>query len=161
MHRASLWLFPFRVKAEWNEEGLLTKLDLELSFEFLREKRVKASSSFALELASELSQSLRKYFVEKKNFLDVPHALSLSNFKKRVLKKLREVKRGRVITYKELAESCGLNRGFQAIGQALKANPLPLVYPCHRVVSVKGLGGFSKGTLLKWLLLFWERNSNF
>jgi O-6-methylguanine DNA methyltransferase len=34
------------------------------------------------------------------------------------------------------------SRELRAVGQALRRNPLPLVWPCHRVVAKNGLGGF-------------------
>jgi len=56
--------------------------------------------------------------------------------------KLREVPRGKVTTYKWLAESVG-SKGYQAVGQVLKRNPDAPRTPCHRVVSSSGkIGGF-------------------
>ena len=46
----------------------------------------------------------------------------------------------------------------RAVGQACRANPCPIVVPCHRVVAVKGLGGFAgdrdgrKLAIKRWLL---------
>lgn len=56
--------------------------------------------------------------------------------------KLREVPRGKVTTYKWLAEVAG-SKGYQAIGQILKRNSDAPRTPCHRVVSSSGkIGGF-------------------
>ncbi len=56
--------------------------------------------------------------------------------------KLREVPRGKVTTYKWLAEVAG-SKGYQAIGQILKRNSDAPRTPCHRVVSSNGkIGGF-------------------
>ena len=57
-----------------------------------------------------------------------------------------------------LTEATQLQTAPRAIGQACGSNPLPLVIPCHRVVSANGLGGFmhaASGTPLDikaWLL---------
>lgn len=60
----------------------------------------------------------------------------------KVYLKLREVPRGKVTTYKWLAEVAG-SKGYQAIGQILKRNPDAPRTPCHRVVSSNGkIGGF-------------------
>ena len=60
----------------------------------------------------------------------------------KVYLKLREVPRGRVTTYKWLAEAVG-SRGYQAVGQILKRNPDAPRTPCHRVVGSGGkIGGF-------------------
>ena len=60
---------------------------------------------------------------------------------------------GGLVTYRELARRMGRAGSFRAVGQAARANPLPIVVPCHRVVSVNGLGGFSGGHNLKCRLL--------
>jgi|SRR3989344_4962457 len=55
---------------------------------------------------------------------------------------LKTVPKGRVTTYKALAEALGI-KGYRAIGQFMKNNPDAPVTPCHRVVSSSGaLGGF-------------------
>ena len=60
----------------------------------------------------------------------------------KVYLKLREIPRGKVTTYKWLAESVG-TKGYQAVGQVLKRNPDAPETPCHRVVSSDGkIGGF-------------------
>jgi methylated-DNA-[protein]-cysteine S-methyltransferase len=45
------------------------------------------------------------------------------------------------MTYGELARQ--LNTSARAVGNACRANPIPLVIPCHRVVSKSDIGGFS------------------
>ena len=45
-------------------------------------------------------------------------------------------------TYAQLAAHVGSPHAARAVGQAMRANPLPIVIPCHRVVSASGLGGF-------------------
>lgn len=53
---------------------------------------------------------------------------------------------GKVTTYGAIARALGLPRASRAVGQALGANPNPIVVPCHRVVrSDGGLGGYSGG----------------
>ena len=37
-------------------------------------------------------------------------------------------------------------QGGQPVGAACAANPIPVIVPCHRVLSAEGLGGFSGGT---------------
>jgi len=62
---------------------------------------------------------------------------------------------GNVQTYGALAKQ--LNTSAQGLGQALGANHFPILIPCHRVVSAKGLGGFAYGTAWKEKLLQFER----
>lgn len=55
---------------------------------------------------------------------------------------LCQVPKGRVTTYKALANSLG-TRSYRAIGQIMKKNPFAPEVPCHRVVASDGsLGGF-------------------
>ena len=66
---------------------------------------------------------------------------------------------GRTRSYKWIAKKIGRPNAARAVGQALKKNPIPLIIPCHRVVSSKpgSLGGFSLGLELKKELLEIER----
>ncbi len=77
-----------------------------------------------------------------------------SAFQLRVWQELRKIPWGETITYQELAHRIGRPDAVRAVGQACGANPLPVVIPCHRVVSSDGsLGGYSSGLEHKrWLL---------
>ena len=61
---------------------------------------------------------------------------------------------GAVRTYGEIASQLGTSA--RAMGQALGANPLPVLIPCHRVIAADGLGGFACGTEWKRKLLYFE-----
>lgn len=75
-------------------------------------------------------------------------------FQLRVWQELRRIPRGQTISYKELARRVGNPKASRAVGQANAVNPLPLMIPCHRVISANGaLGGYSSGLDRKrWLL---------
>ncbi len=61
---------------------------------------------------------------------------------------------GRVSTYKSVAALAGSPRGFRAAGNALGSNPVPIVVPCHRVLTTGGgLGGYTGGIERKLALL--------
>ena len=79
-----------------------------------------------------------------------------SRFVLEVLATLRSVRGGQLVTYGELAKRVGRRLGAQAIGQAMAANPMPVVVPCHRVVAADGLGGFTGGRARKDALLAHE-----
>lgn len=58
---------------------------------------------------------------------------------------LSQIPKGRVTTYKALAEAMG-SKGYRQIGQLLHNNPEPDKYPCYKVVKTDGtLGGFALG----------------
>lgn len=64
-------------------------------------------------------------------------------FQRFVLQAAREVPRGQIATYAEIAKKIGKPKAFRAVGQALRRNPIPIVIPCHRVVASDGtLGGY-------------------
>lgn len=77
-----------------------------------------------------------------------------SIFQHRLRQALLAMPQGATCTYGELAAQ--LHSGAQAVGQALGANPLPVLVPCHRVLSANGLGGFSCGLPWKRALLAHE-----
>lgn len=62
---------------------------------------------------------------------------------------LRKVPRGKITTYKELANALH-SKAYQAVGTAMNKNPYAPAVPCHRVVNSNGeVGGFAHGTKKK------------
>ena len=74
-------------------------------------------------------------------------------FERAVLEYARHIPPGSVVTYSELAAKLGNPRAARAVGNALRRNPVPLFVPCHRVVGVADLGGYSWGLETKRKLL--------
>lgn len=161
--------FPFLFKISLNNNFQVVTLTISfdytlrpLNMKNFNEKRLPEKQfEFMHEIEGVFLQEIRAYFSGKSPYPNPPHALNCSDFSKRVLSALRLIPPGEVVTYQELAEEMGLKNGARAIGQALAKNPLPLIYPCHRVVSKSGLGGYSQGKLLKYLLLLLEKRFKF
>ena len=66
---------------------------------------------------------------------------------------LKQIPKGRVTTYKAIAEALG-TKAYQAVGNAMNKNPNPINVPCHRVVNTDGrLGGYAFGLEKKMALL--------
>jgi O-6-methylguanine DNA methyltransferase len=83
-------------------------------------------------------------------------------FQRRVWRAVRRIPWGQTRTYWWVAVRIGDPRAARAIGQAMGANPLPLVVPCHRVIRTGGgLGGFGGGLEMKRRLLTLEGNEDF
>ncbi|MDO8520341.1 MAG: MGMT family protein [Deltaproteobacteria bacterium] len=79
-------------------------------------------------------------------------------FERKVWKILWSIPFGEVRSYGWVAKKSGIPKGgAQAVGQANKKNPLPIVIPCHRVVSADGgIGGYAYGEKMKRDLLAHE-----
>jgi len=77
-----------------------------------------------------------------------------SSFQRRVWRLAGKIPYGEVRTYGWMAER--LESSPRAVGQALKKNPVPIIIPCHRVVSSSGIGGYSCGVRFKKKLLDME-----
>jgi methylated-DNA-[protein]-cysteine S-methyltransferase len=79
---------------------------------------------------------------------------AVTGWRRQVLEVLRAVGPGQLVTYGELAARSGRPGAARATGQAVGANPIAVVVPCHRVVASDGtLGGYAGGLARKqWLL---------
>ena len=66
----------------------------------------------------------------------------IKSFNEKIYSILKKVPKGKITTYKALAEAAG-TKAYRAVGQAMRCNPYAPVVPCHRVVSSDGsIGGF-------------------
>lgn len=71
------------------------------------------------------------------------------NFRQRVLQVVAQIPRGRVMTYKAVAQSAGNSLASRAVGNILNKNYDPAI-PCHRVVRSDGkVGGYNRGSVAK------------
>lgn len=105
-------------------------------------------------LASTLVQ-LREYFARDRREFDLPLDFSgATSFQRRIFQRLLKIPYGRIVSYGDIADELGEPGAARAVGQAVGANPLPILVPCHRVVRSDGkLGGYSGGLRRKVLLL--------
>jgi methylated-DNA-[protein]-cysteine S-methyltransferase len=103
----------------------------------------------------EVRRELEQYFAGERREFELPLDWRLSQgFGRRVLRATARIPFGSLSTYKQVAAAAGSPRGFRAAGNALGANPIPIVVPCHRVLhSGGGLGGYTGGVERKRLLL--------
>ena len=76
--------------------------------------------------------------------LSLPLDLSgLTDFQQQILEFVRAIPLGASTTYGEIAEAIQNPNASRAIGQVLRRNPIPIIIPCHRVLSADGtLGGY-------------------
>ena len=98
-------------------------------------------------------EALQAYFAGHHDALcRLPLVAAATTFQQRLRHALGQVQCGQVVSYGVLAAR--LHTAPRAVGRGCASNPLPLVVPCHRVVSADGQpGGFSLGVRRKrWLL---------
>jgi len=102
---------------------------------------------------------LDRYFKgERVEFFEIETDFpELGDFTKKVLERVKQIPYGELKSYKAIAEEVGYKNAARAVGQAVKANPIPIIIPCHRVIKNNGtIGGYSQGVALKRRLLFME-----
>lgn len=103
-------------------------------------------------------QQLTEYLEGHRHSFDLPLDLSRGScFQRRVWASTRRIPYGQARSYAQIAHDVGAPRAARAVGQALGANPVPIIVPCHRVVRADGsLGGYGAGPGLKEALLSLE-----
>jgi methylated-DNA-[protein]-cysteine S-methyltransferase len=103
----------------------------------------------------EVRRELDEYFEGRRQRFEVPVDMALTHgFTKKVLQVTARIPFGSVSTYRDVARRAGNDRAYRAAGNALGANPIPIVVPCHRVLhSGGGLGGYGGGLDVKRFLL--------
>ena len=83
-----------------------------------------------------------------------PLDLSGTDFQKSVWRALQKISHGQTQSYGEIARAIGRPKAVRAVGGACGANPVPVLIPCHRVLTADGkIGGFSGGLDWKRVLL--------
>lgn len=100
-------------------------------------------------------RELESYFVGELYRFQTPIDLLWGTpFERKVWRQVSRIPYGKTRSYREVAESVGVPRGYRAVGRAVGKNPIPIIIPCHRVIrSDGGLGGFSAGVEAKRYLL--------
>ena len=119
-------------------------------------------SARVLELPARLDpvhHQLDEYFGGRRRKFALPLDWRLvgPGFSRAVLEATVKIRYGSWATYREVAAKAGNARASRAAGNALAANPIPIVIPCHRVLRSNGsVGGYGGGVERKELLLSLE-----
>jgi methylated-DNA-[protein]-cysteine S-methyltransferase len=129
------------------ESATLTGVDLEPS---------QAPAAATEPPPVDIARQLAAYFADGRSGFDLAVAMAGTPFQCRVWSAMRAIPPGQTRTYGDVARELG--SAPRAVGQACRANPCPIVVPCHRVVGVQGLGGFAgdrsghRVAVKRWLL---------
>lgn len=110
-------------------------------------------------IMKEAHLQLEEYFTGKRTSFDLPFDLGKDCFFKKVWGSLLTIPYGKTASYKEIAKTVGSPKAFRAVGNASKKNPLPIFYPCHRIIGSRGkLLGYAGGIATKEYLVHLEKN---
>lgn len=102
-----------------------------------------------------IRRELDEYFAGRRRSFDLPLDLTLAApFGREVLLACARIPFGATSTYGAVAADAGRPAASRATGNALGANPVPIVVPCHRVLRTGGgIGGYTGGLEIKEHLL--------
>ena len=105
-----------------------------------------------------LRQQLDEYFLRERREFDVSYVITGTRFQQRVWCELESVQYGEVASYAEIACRIGAPTSVRAVSNAIGANALSIIIPCHRVIGTKGsLTGYAGGIPAKCYLLGLEK----
>ncbi len=150
---------PFgTLHAATTKRGLVRVAFPEESIESVLEALARGLSPRIVEAPASLEpvkRELEEYFAGRRRTFEIPLDWSLIGpFGRRVLHATAEIPYGGYLSYAEVASEAGSPRGSRAAGNALGANPIPIVIPCHRVLRTGGaIGGYGGGLDRKRYLL--------
>ena len=156
-------------KSRWGWMGLaeaangIARIVLPKATKQMVESELRAETQEPLQEASSSQlraarKQLIEYLAGTRTSFNIPLDLSEgTNFQRQVWKALQSVPYGQLRSYQALATRVGGKQYARAVGNAVGANPLPIVIPCHRIVTRNSsLGGFSGGLPTKQRLLALE-----
>ena len=146
-------------------------LELEAESNFISRIKFKEGNSLKLYKESKhngqspilvkASKQIDEYFYGNRKLFELPFKLNVPPFYKKVLLEVKKIKYGETASYGKIATMAGNNKAVRAVGTANAKNPLPIIIPCHRIISSNGnIGGYSGG-LDKKLYLLNHENSLF
>lgn len=117
---------------------------------FLKAEFKKGTSEAIIKTSGELDE----YFVGERRTFDVPLLFAGTEFQKQVWNALLEIPSGSTVTYGELAAGIGNPKAVRAVANAVGANAISIIAPCHRVIGSDGsLTGYAGGLEIKRALL--------
>lgn len=118
----------------------------KISFENSAVPLIAPRSSLAIEATAQILN----YFKDPHFTFDLPASLNGTAYQQSLWRYLATIPVGQAMTYGEVAKM--LHSSPRAIGNACRHNPLPIIFPCHRVVAKNRIGGFAgeiSGTLIE------------
>lgn len=104
--------------------------------------------------AKKLNKQISEYFSGKRKRFNIHFLPKGTKFQKTVWEELLNIPYGETISYSQLAIQINKPKAVRAVAGAARANPLPIIIPCHRLIGKDGsLRGFAGGIERKRMLL--------
>lgn len=117
-------------------------------------REVTAADAQAKAILQTTRKQLGEYFAGKRTSFTITLDLRGTEFQVESWKALGRIPYGKTISYGQQAQNIGNPRACRAVGSANGKNPIPIIVPCHRVISADGsLGGYGLGLKMKKQLL--------
>jgi methylated-DNA-[protein]-cysteine S-methyltransferase len=133
-----------RILIHWNESGQLARMDWSVD----ESPTAPAQQSFPFlpPAIDTFVRSMHEYFEEGKPVPSIDwqkiDVSGWTEFQRAVYQATAEIPHGETRTYAWVAARVRKFGANRAVGQALRRNPLPIIIPCHRVISALSIGGF-------------------
>lgn len=140
------------------ENGKIAAIYLSEEDFYQSEKAINMKENEDHSVLKSAKQQLEEYFFRKRKEFDLPLLEEGTDFQLAVWNELKAIPYGETRSYKDIAISIGKEKAVRAVGQANKANKIPIIIPCHRVIGKnKELTGYAGNQIdLKEKLLILE-----
>lgn len=132
-------ILPFVLAGQRQQLAIFTQDGKLCGIDFAADQKTQAPRTA---LAENVARQLQAYLDDPQHPFDVPLHMQGTGFQRRLWLELRNVPVGDTATYGQLVKRLGMTGGAQAVGQACRRNPVPIVVPCHRILSQSGMGGY-------------------
>ena len=150
--KKNLKISKYVISSPVGKLGLNIVGDYLVGIDFLK-SQVKLSNN-ALK-SHHIIEQINQYFANPCLLFTVPFKVDGTGLQQKIWSHIQKISCGKTITYGELARNVGTSP--RVIGNACRRNPLPIIIPCHRVVSAVNIGGYCGNNqetikIKQWLL---------
>ena len=112
----------------------------------IEERKKLYSISTESPLTKKCCEQLEEYFSGKRKEFNIKLDVIGTEFQKECWNSLLKIPYGKTISYSDEAKMMGNDKAVRAVGSANGKNCIPIIIPCHRIISKDGkLGGYSGG----------------
>jgi methylated-DNA-[protein]-cysteine S-methyltransferase len=112
------------------------------------------------EVLAKTRKQVDEYLSGNRRAFDIPLLMVGTDFQKSVWNALAKVPYGATSTYSQIAKDINNQRAVRAVGNAIRANPISIIVPCHRIIGSDGeLVGYGGGLSIKERLLKLEQKN--